>query len=371
MASVIEKDNTPFWWASFRDSNGAQHTKSTDILRQTADAALVAHNRHAAQVIADYYERQAEAGLPVGLRTVVNEPVIAGVPSFHVFSRRWVTIVGRDESYRSKLVTYFENVDEILGGKADAQICHLHRADFIGVGPFLGGKGYSGNAITSHLKAVRQCYLSAIQEGFALISPIIPEDFIKDCTRYGPVALSVPVIECLVNATLVIDWRTSMLLGYYLGMDQLDSANLLWSRIALEQPTARWISYVGRGKPTETVLPIHPVLADHLSALKRVGDSDSVTPSLCGKSDTYLRDGFRQIVAESGIASTYEISGRGRRHFAVQFGSLRSAFARDIGHTGSFHLSRFLQGLSPTDRELRIRSLPHLRLNPIPLLTAA
>lgn len=369
MASINKKKGSPYWWAWYRNGQGKQSSKSTDIVREPEDQAQEPINRQAAQVVADRFEAQAKAGLPVGIQSAQPaSAMLVGIPAFHSFTRGWLVGVGGDHKYRLKLTGYFDHIDQFLGPKAHAQICKLHHPDFVGFAPFLLQMGYSPTSVTLHLKILRQSFLAAQAQGFVLACPIAPKDYLVNPSPNGPKSMNSQQIECLINATAVIDWRTAILFGFYCGMDLMPAVGMSWQKLDLAQKQICWVSFNRAGKPIEMVMPMHPVLENHLIALEKVAISEWVTPSLQGYSDCALRAHFRNIMQLARLPSHSVQSGRGRNYCDIQFGSLKLSFANQMGHTGLFRLSKFLRSMSGEQLAKMVATLPHLNLKPLPLL---
>lgn len=370
MASVHKKDGSPYWYAWYSDADGEKRSKSTEIIREPENPTHREINRAAALAMAESFEQQAKAGLPVGVPAAITAPPLLGIPTFTKFTRGWIRTMGGDEEYRRKLSGYFDNIDRFLGTKVAWQICRLHRSDFIGLAPFLLEMGYSPTTVTLHLKTLRGVLLAAVANGFILACPITRADYLVNSSPASPKAMSVPQIECLLNSTSVVDWRTAVLFGFYFCMDLMPAGNQVWDKLDITNRKVSWVNFTRAGKSIEMSLPMHPQMVDYLINLKKCATSEFVTPSLQGVSDSALRAHFRELVETSRLPSSFVRSGRNRNYFDIQFASLRLSFAREIGHSGLFRLSRFLRSMSSEELEAAIAKLPHLNLKPIPLLAA-
>jgi len=321
--------------------------------------------------MAQEFEREARAGLPTGTTAGQTNAPVQGIPSFKNFTRAWITGVGGDKDYHGKLTGYFDHIDEFLKSKVESPICRLHRPDFAGLAPFISAKGYSPTTVTLHLKILRQAFLSAQQQGFVLVSPIAPEDYILNSCPNRPKRLTILQIEHLINSTGVVDWRTMILFGFFFAMDLMEAANIKWSDVDFATKTVSWVGFTRGGQPLVVTMPMHPLAESHLIALKRITASEFVTPSLHGLSDTTLRAYFGRLVEISKLPSNSLRSGRNKNYSDLQFSSFKLSFAEELGHAGIFRLSRFLKSISAQELRTMIAKLPHLKLKPLPLLAAA
>jgi hypothetical protein len=382
MASIHPKTDSPYWWASFRDAKSRPRSKSTKILREPSDRALTQSNRAAAQQLADEYERKARSGIPIDAPLDVQSHslgipalgdssqvlITARIPSFCEFARSWIAAAGGDKTYHSTLERYLDHTCEFLGSKFGNPICQLHAPDFAGLAPFLAQMGYSTTTISMHLKALRAIFLSAEKKGFVLVSPIQAASYITNPNPIQATAFTVPQIECLANASGVVDYRTIVLFGFYCAMDLVESANRTFEEVDFTAQTLTWVSHSKAGVPVTLTMPLYPVLAAHLAAVKAVAMSDKITPKLFGMTDTGLRNHFMKLIALAGLKPDFSKSAFNRRHWDLQFSSLKLAFAGAMGHPGLSRLARFIRSLPTEELRAKITKLPALKLNPLPLL---
>ncbi|MGO8928467.1 MAG: hypothetical protein ACLQU3_16485 [Limisphaerales bacterium] len=368
MASVHGKENSPYWWARYRDAQNKPQSKSTGILRVPTDPHLVEPNKKAALAVAQDWEHKARNGIPVENPSTTPAPVIDGIPKFRGFSDAWMRGLGGDDDYRAKMNGYMRNIGRFLGSKADWPLYHLHRSHFPGLAPFLSEMGYSPTTVTLHLKALRAMCLVAERKGLILASPILPADYLHNPTPIRPKELAIPQIEHLLDSNAVIDWRTMILLGFYCGMDLVESGNHSWVNMNFQEKTIHWAGCLRNGKPAPMTLPMHPVLEAHLASVRSASDSEFVTPKLHGMTDCGLREQFRVLVERSGLKTSINESRLKKRYLDIQFSSLKLAFAHHMGYEGLFRLARFLRGISAEELQDKIAKLPSLKLRPLPLL---
>jgi hypothetical protein len=187
MASVHGKENSPYWWARYRDAQNKPQSKSTGIPRVPTDPHLVESNKKAALAVAQDWEHKAKNGIPIENPATTSAPLIEGIPTFRVFSDTWIRGLGGDNDYRAKMNGYTRNIGRFLGPKADWPLCHLQRSHFSGLAPFLSEMGYSPTTVTLHLKALRAMCLVAERKGFILASPILPADYLDNPAPIRPI----------------------------------------------------------------------------------------------------------------------------------------------------------------------------------------
>ncbi len=368
MASIQKKDNSPYWYAAYRDATGTLCSKSTRIIRQADDPALTIANHDTALTMALEWERQERAGLAAGAAALPALSPLVGIPSHREQMRSWIAGLGGDPSYRGKCSGYADRIDEFLGAKSDTLVCQLHSPDFTGLVSWICAKGYSTTTASAHLKLVRQAYLDAQQKGFVLVCPISPKDYVVNPSPNRPKPMTAPQIGHLLNRTGIIDWRTTILFGFYAAMDLVEGVGQGWDNVSFQHRTVSWINHTRDGKPATMTMPLHPLLEKHLIALKRITASEFITPSLQDLSDCALRYQFRQLMDDAELRAGSVTSRLNKNYLDLQFSSLKLAFGEVIGHPGLFRLTRFLRGMSAQDLEQTVARLPHLTLRSIPLL---
>src|SRR5207249_11922992 len=163
--------------------------------------------------------------------------------------------------------------------------------------------------------------LAAVANGFILVCPITRQDYLVNSSPASPRPMSIPQIECLVNSTSVIDWRTTTLFGFYFGMDLMPAVNHVWDKLDITNRKISWVNFTRAGKPIEMVMPMHPLMASYLTNLKQCATSEFVTPSLHGVNDSTLRAHFRRLVEISRLPTGSIRSARNRNYFDIQFAS--------------------------------------------------
>lgn len=368
MSTLLKKNGSPYWHASFVSQHKTRTSKSTGVLHTPENAALTEINRNAAQKIGDEFERRAGLGIPLDDNASPAGAALPGIPTFEVFVESWLAGLGGQKKYQEKMRNYFANISKYLETKIHWQIHLFHRQEFTGLIPFLLTRNYSPTTATFHLKALRAMFMNAMNEGFILSNPISKADYVENPVPNIPVALEIPQLEHLLNSNKIIDWRTTMLFGFYGGMDLLEAVSRSWPEIDFDKDSITWTACHTGGKPCPITMPLHPALKEHLSAVKKVSGLERVTPSLKDVSESALTANFRKIVTGSELANAaMEISFR-RKFSKIQFSSLKLTFARCVGHTGLFRLSRYIRHLNPEELKAKVLSLPHLKLNPLPLL---
>ncbi len=370
MASIQTKDNSPYWYAAYRDATGRSCNKSTKIVRQPEDLTLTIPNHDTALRMALEWERQERAGLAAGAAALPAPSPLVGIPSYREQMRSWIAGLGGDPSYRGKCSGYADRIDEFLGAKSDLPVCQLHSPEFAGLVSWIREKGYSTTTASAHLKLIRQAYLDAQQKGFVLVCPISPKDYVANPSPNRPKPVTSPQIEHLLNRTRIIDWRTTILFGFYAAMDLLEAVGQGWDNVSFEHRTVSWINHTRDGKPATMTMPLHPLLAKHLIAVKRITASEFVTPSLRDLSDCALRCQFRHLMDDAELRAGSVTSRLDKHYRDLQFSSLKLAFGELVGHPGLFRLTRFLRGLEAQELEKQVARIPHLNLGMIPLLGA-
>jgi integrase len=142
------------------------------------------------------------------------------------------------------------------------------------------------------------------------ISPIQVESSSRD-------VFSPEQVTALVNAADG-EWKTLVLLGYYLGARLGDCARMSWTNIDLDRGLVDFVPEKTRRKSKRVVVPLHPALLAHLQSLKRPEPAAFVCPTLANKATggkNGLSASFKCLMSASGVDSQTS-QGLGVRRFS-------------------------------------------------------
>ncbi len=366
MASITTKPASPYYYVSFRDAEGRQTSISLGIAHEGNDLAETIANRQQALTKAERVEENIRRGLPPETPPLAAQP--GGIPSFAIFATLQNRKATGEPKYIYRLGTYVGTVCSYLGEESsNVPLNTLTCATFAALPDYLEAKGCSAATIKMQVQFVRGVFRAALNEGLIQINPL---DAIRPSTPVASTVLAVTYDQTqnILDSTLVLDYRTAVLLGYYGGMDVVEASHRRWTELSQDLQTITYENHSYAGRLTTLTLPLHPVLAAHLAKVRGAGSSPFITPSLAALNDATLTTRFAKLFQDAGLPSGQGTStGKGMVK-DLRFASLRLAFALGLGHTGLLRLGRFIRSLPPAELSKRIEALPALRLNPLACL---
>jgi integrase len=325
------RGRSPYYYAAFGLSNGKRvfrSTKQTDRKK----AWQVALGWEKAKELADRGELTESASRRVLdlIRESVGDSALRSV-TVREFFTNWLD--GKKLSQKESTgKRYKKPITEFLGGlgaRADKSLAHLTPSDIQNFRDALTRTGISAATVSFDMQIVRSVLATATKQGLLLSNPALAVDSPRIKRLERDIFTPTDVMELLSIADR--DWRTAILLGYYLGARLGDAASMTWDQVNLSEGV---IAYI-QGKTGQRVeVPIHPDLESHL--LKIAGDKiGALCPSLAGR-PTGGRSGlstkFSKLMAKARIDRQQVQSSRDRKFSGVSFHSLRHSFASELSN---------------------------------------
>lgn len=345
MANILKRPDSPFWIATFTDSNGRQLKRSTKL-------TAVKANEKAAQAMAANFERAAGGDMTVKQAAAVIGDLMEAqgkalaVMSVRAWVRRWTE--RHEKQVKPTTYLFYEATGrkwvEWLGDRADAPLSSQTVQTLMEYRDFLAGKvsPYSTNhrmtCIGMILKAARMERL--IEEN--------PMEWVKPLKQdlEAKVARQPFTIEQLQAVLAVADaeWRSMILWGAYTGQRLSDVAMLQWEKVDLP---GRKVSLRTRKTGRFQNLPMAAPLAEHAEGwradqaarVEEYGEAlaSYVHPRAAGVitrkgMSARLSNQFGEILVKAGIRAVDAVprrEGRGigrdakRAQHALTFHSLR------------------------------------------------
>jgi integrase len=325
------RGRSPYYYAAFGLSNGKRvfrSTKQTDRKK----AWQVALGWEKAKELADRGELTESASRKVLdlIRESVGDNALRTV-TVREFFTNWLD--GKKLSQKESTgKRYKKPITEFLGGlgaRADKSLAHLTPSDIQNFRDALTRTGISAATVSFDMQIVRSVLTTATKQGLLLSNPALAVDGLRVKRLERDIFTPTDIIALLSIADQ--DWRTAILLGYYLGARLGDAASMTWDQVNLSEGV---IAYI-QGKTGQRVeVPIHPDLESHL--LQIAGDKiGALCPSLAGR-PTGGRSGlstkFSKLMAKAGVDPMRVQSSRDRTFSGVSFHSLRHSFASGLAN---------------------------------------
>jgi integrase len=366
MASLHKdpRGRSPYWYCAYTLPNGRRCLKSTkqtdrkkasDICRAWEKAAEAAGRGHLTTV-------QATKVLNEILESVGESPILQ--KSVRDFCLNWLT--GKQQAKKETTGRrYKKAVQEFLdslGARADKPLSALTPADIEHFRDARTEQGVSAATVKLDLKLVRSVLNTARRQAFILHNPAEAIDLPLVKSHERDVFTLSDVRALLTIASP--DWKTAILVGYYIGPRLGDVVSLTWSNVDLAEGVIFYTQGKTGGK--KVVVPIHPDLEEHL--LKIAGDNPTgfLCPSL-GSVNISGRSGlskqFAALMAEAGIDQRQIQSSRNHKFSQLSFHSLRHSFSSALANLGiSADVRMKLTGHKSVDVHGRYT---HMQLEPL------
>lgn len=352
MASLWRHPHSKYWTACYTDHTGRQVKRSTKKTDR-GDAMTVA-------LEFERTERAARDGIltEAQCRRVLSDILekTTGDTIRHVsteaYLNEWL------ESYGAKPGTHarYENTVNLflkqLGDRATRPITAIAPRH---IQTFLNARQKSGRApktVIVDAKTLNTAFNLARRQGIITNNPVemvnLPdlESSEREVFRSSQVGMLVDAVKGMhfggeFPAQTKVDWRTVILLGYFIGARLSDCADMEWASIDLVEKVIRFEEQKTRHtrkKRKCVVVPIHEELEAHLQSIASTDKPEMfLCPTLTGKDSGGahgLSATFKTIMKEAGI-DTKTGKGKGTRNFSkLTFHSLRHCFNSALANAG-------------------------------------
>jgi len=365
MASLHKdpRGRSPYWYCAFTLPNGRRCLKSTkqtdrkkasDICRAWEKAAEAAGRGNLTAV-------QATKVLNEILESAGEEPIRH--KSVRDFFLNWLS--GKQQAKKPTTGRHYKKaIQEFLaslGARADKPLNAVTPADIEHFRNFRSEQGVSAATVKLDLKLVRSVLNTARRQALILHNPAEAVDLPLVKSNERDVFTPDDLRALLKIASP--DWKTAILLGYYVGPRLGDVVSLTWTNVDL----ADGVIFYTQGKTgKKVVVPIHPDLEEHL--LRIAGDNPSgFLCSSLGQISTGGQRGlskrFAALMAQAGIDQRQIQSSRNHKFSQLSFHSLRHSFSSALANLGiSADVRMKLTGHKSVDVHGRYT---HMQLEPL------
>jgi integrase len=336
MASIHKdpRGKSPFWYCAyslpdgrrvFRSTKQRERKKALAICLKLGDAAEAARTGELTEIAArksldDILES-------VGARPIRSETVRAFSATW-LASKKLSVRVGTYSVYHRTIQKFLDS----LGERADRSLASVTPADVASFRDARGrGDGVSAGTLVMDLTVLRSVFSSARRQGLLTHNPAEAVD-LPVRRPIERVTFSSNELRALL-ASVSGEWKTLILLGYYLGGRLSDMASLSWEAVDL----AGGVIFYTQGKTRRRVeVPIHPELEERLLEIAGDQQDGHLCPTLA-KTRIDGRNGlsnrFARLLIEAGIPA--ETVNAGKNSFRRKsYHSLRHSFASALTNAG-------------------------------------
>ena len=342
MASIFRRPHSPFWFCSYRCSDGRwlkKSTKQTDR-RKATEFCIKLEEAERSALSRTLTTAQARKLFNEVLERAGDEPL----EDFTV--QKWLL-----EWLKSKEASHAESTSERYGKPIQDFIAHLgNRAnlplravtprDVRSYRDALRKDGRAAATVNFAHKTIASALEAARRQAFIEANPAHAVDYLPTHSeRVEKGTLSPEEVEALTVAAPSDDWRGVILLAYLAGLRLKDCLSLTWANVDLPRRALSLIPRKTARTGKKLLIPMHPQLERFF--LKHPAgerDNDPVFPSLCRLSAGGNRGAsrlFQNIMAKAGVASgtLREGAGKfGRKVAERSFHSLRHSYITALAH---------------------------------------
>lgn len=328
--ATVERSNSKFWRARFIGPDGKRITRSLktrdyrEAVKMAADLELAARRGRAGILTAD-----RGRALVNEILEAVGQPTLDTV-TFRAFCTRWLE--GKAKTAPATLRRY-KTVTEAfcasLGAAADRAVASVRPSHCEEYFALLVREGLSASTVRLHSDIITGVFARAVRQGIIAVNPVSSVE-LDDSTSESKEPFTDDEVSTLIEKATG-DLKTIIMLGAYCGMRLDDAAKAQWSGVDFDAMTYSFVPKKGiRKNKQKLVVPLHPRLAEHLTAI--AGDTcGAICPGFVGMKtggNNGLSSRFGRFMEQCGISrsSSTRTEGRGRSVSSKSFHSFRHFF---------------------------------------------
>lgn len=335
MASVIKRKESKYWFACFTSHDGRQlkrSTKSTDKREATRIANEIEALERKARTSSVTSTQLQKVFSDVSERLTGDR---MDIPSIEEYLKDWLEYAGTRNS-PSTLKRYDKVVRafiQTLGSKSSSPVSSISPSH---IEHFVTERMQSGLApmtVKVDLKTLGTAFRRAEVHELIIKNPVPavtpPKAESSERGIFTP-----EEVEKIINAAPSVDWQTLILLGYFVGARLSDCVHMRWDNV---DPDNQVISFEQQKTKRKVIVPIHPILLQHLVYLSDHFTKGYLCPTLAAKGPGGkhgLSEGFKRIMKRAGVDVQLS-EGKGVRRFCKRtFHSLRHSFTSSLANAG-------------------------------------
>jgi integrase len=353
MASIHKQSGRPSWFCAYYDPEGFRRFRSTGTENGKIAKTICVNIEHAATLtrqgklsnekalklvretcsgISETHGKLAADNAEKVLKLIVEEFIkIAGGEFTSYTIRSWLEswINGRTDASKATVIEYRRIIElflKFLGTRADRALTTLQPRQVEDFKAHLA-KRVAPSTVNKGVKVIKAALTAAVKSRQLEFNPAQHIEFIEaESESEGRRPFTGKELAALLKHADA-EWRTMIMLGFYLGLRLRDCAGLSWRNVELHTNTIN-VKTAKTGRQQD--LPIAEPLAKHLSSMAGDDPVAALCPSLHGKPAAWLSNRFHEIMAAASIVEGRKhqsITGKGRgarrKTSSVSFHSLR------------------------------------------------
>lgn len=303
MASIHKRPGRRTWFAFFR-ANRRSYFPSTGIEHSPRDPSQVEINERKAKAKADQMEREKRASAP-------NQKL-----STQEYLEAFAATRDSDPDAARRTRGVISRFLMILGELQKGPLTVVGREHIL---QFKASREneVEPSTFNSELSALNTAFLAAVEKGLIPSNPVDMEADQILVTTSSVRSLQEWEVKALLLATMILDWRTCIYIGFYLGCQLVDAAYRRWSDLAKDEAGRTWLTLPENERRAAKKVLVHPVLVAHFASIPRV--NEFICPTLANLERWTVDNHFANLVAAASLEK------------GVTFRCLRHTYARLIG----------------------------------------
>jgi integrase len=258
MASIHKREDRDDWYVSLRDAEEVQHLLSLHIPHSPADPAEREANENKARAKAQQMENAA--------RAKGRGPV----PPTQDYLENFADTRSNDPETKRRDRNIIGRFLPLLSGQERDPLT-IVLSTHIEAYRDMRVKEIEASTVNSELSLLNVAFEDALNMGFVVKNPVNLAK-IKLQETSSVIALEKWQIQALLLATDILDWRTSIYIGFYTATQLVDASYRLWADVVTDPLGRPCLSFPGSERKPNKLVLLHPALVEHLKSLPRVNE---------------------------------------------------------------------------------------------------
>lgn len=352
MASLWQREQSPYWFCCYRSASGQRLKKSTKITvkpfkgekRKDGSTKTPADKRAEAWEVCLGIERAENHAKNGTLTELAAKRIVSEIlerttgEALHSYKiddwmTHWLEMKQRVRAgktmdrYRQVIRDFVKS----LGSRASLGLTHLTPRDILTYRDSIVAAKKTARTANLSVKVVSAALNTATKQSYIPSNPATAVESLPVKSEERGTFTAAQMSKLLRAAEG--DWRGAILLAYYTGARLGDVANMRWEVID-------WRNKLIRFTPSKTkkpvTIPLHPQLERHLLKFAGIGKA-AMFPSLAGKGTGGrfgLSGRFAAIMKKAKIEGKQTQASGGRTLSSLSFHSLRHSFNSAMANAG-------------------------------------